>query len=99
MTKEEMMKIFEESCDDWGFDFTKNSDGPAGLSYSDFNTGVMCGMFMKGFETSKKMIVQECSQICKDNLLTQQELTTTELNYNDAVGDCAIMIKQHFGVE
>lgn len=42
-----------------------------------------------------ELIVKECVQICRDNIMDEE----TDLNYNDGVIDCAVMIKQHFGVE
>ena len=48
-----------------------------------------------------ELIVQECYEICKGNLIEKRFGTSTEhdLSYNDGVMDCAIMLKQHFGVK
>ena len=52
-------------------------------------------------ETEKfvKLIVAECANTCKDNLVNDEEARAFGLTYNDAVGDCAIQIKNHFGIE
>jgi len=44
-----------------------------------------------------ELIVKECYQICKDNLIAGDDYG--ELNYNDGVMDCGIMIMHHFGVK
>ena len=54
MTREQIMAIFEKSCVDWGFDFTKDDTGPNGLIYATYETGIMFGMFLQGFETAKE---------------------------------------------
>ena len=46
-----------------------------------------------------ELIVKECYQVCKENLVNDAEARAFGLTYNNAVGDCAIQIKQHFGVE
>jgi hypothetical protein len=58
MTREEKMVVFEQACADWGFDFIKNADGPNGAIYADYETGVMFGMFLKGFDTAKELGVK-----------------------------------------
>lgn len=40
-------------------------------------------------------LIEKCYEICKDNLIAEP----TDLTYNDGVIDCAVMIKQHFGIE
>lgn len=52
MNKQEMMEIFEKECANWGFDFSKDDSGPNGLVYVSYETGVMFGMFDKGFEVA-----------------------------------------------
>jgi|LakMenEpi03Aug12_release.lakeMendotaPanAssembly.Ray.scaffolds.fasta_scaffold616250_4 hypothetical protein len=46
-------------------------------------------------ERFAKLIVNECVQICRDNIMCEE----TDLDYNDAVIDCAVMIERHFGVK
>ena len=50
-------------------------------------------------EKFAELIVQECYETCKENLVNDAEARAFGLTYNDAVGDCAIQIKQHFGIE
>lgn len=54
MTREQMMEIFEKSCANHGFDFTKDDTGPNGLIYASYETGTMFGMFAVGFDTAKE---------------------------------------------
>ena len=49
-----MMEIFEKSCANWGFDFDKDDTGPNGVIYASYETGIMFGMFMQGFDTAKQ---------------------------------------------
>ena len=51
------------------------------------------------FEKFAELIVRECVETCKENLVNDAEARAFGLTYNDAVGDCAIQIKNHFGVE
>ena len=44
-------------------------------------------------------IVRECYEHCKGQILDKEVADTNELTYNDAVGDCANGLLQHFGVE
>lgn len=47
-----------------------------------------------------ELIVQECYDVCKDNLVLLTEDDSDEaFKYNEGVSDCAILIKQRFGVE
>ena len=48
-------------------------------------------------EKFAELIIQECYKICKGNLI--EKGTRHDLTYNDGVMDCAIMLKQHFGVK
>ena len=50
-------------------------------------------------EKFAELIVKECADTCKDNLVNDEEARAFGLTYNDAVGDCVIQIRQHFGVE
>ena len=59
------------------------------------------GYYVPGeyFEKFAELIVRECIGHCKGQL---RDLKTAEymgLTYNDAVGDCANGLLQHFGVE
>jgi len=46
-----------------------------------------------------ELIVWECYEHCKGQILDKKVADTNELTYNDAVGDCANGLLQHFGVE
>ena len=54
MTREQMMALFERSCANWGFDFTKDNTGPNRVVYASYETGVMFGMFDAGFDAAKE---------------------------------------------
>jgi len=45
------------------------------------------------------MIVRECYEHCKGQLLNSTLANEHNLSYNDGVADCAIGLLQHFGVE
>ena len=53
----------------------------------------------EGLQKFAKLIVQECYEHCKGQVLDKEVADTNELTYNDAVGDCANGLLQHFGVE
>ena len=53
----------------------------------------------KFMERYTKLIVLECYEHCKGQVLDKEVADTNELSYNDAVGDCANGLLQHFGVE
>jgi hypothetical protein len=46
-----------------------------------------------------ELIVRECYEHCKGQVLDKEVADTNELTYNDAVSDCANGLLQHFGVE
>ena len=46
-----------------------------------------------------ELIIRECYKHCKDQLMDKKLAEAEGLNYNDGVGDCAIGLLQHFGVE
>jgi len=46
-----------------------------------------------------ELIVRECYEHCKGQILDKEVADTNELTYNDAVSDCANGLLQHFGVE
>ena len=50
-------------------------------------------------ELFAELIVRECYEHCKGQVLDKEVADTNELTYNDAVGDCANGLLQHFGVE
>jgi hypothetical protein len=51
------------------------------------------------YEKFAELIVQECYEHCKGQVLDKEVADTNELTYNDAVSDCANGLLQHFGVE
>jgi hypothetical protein len=53
----------------------------------------------KILEKFAELIVRECAEHCKGQILDKEVADTNELTYNDAVGDCANGLLQHFGVE
>ena len=46
-----------------------------------------------------ELIVRECYEHCKGQMLDKEVADTNELTYNDAVMDCSNGLLQHFGVE
>jgi hypothetical protein len=50
-------------------------------------------------EKLAELIVRECYEHCKGEMLDKEVADTYELTYNDGVMDCAIGLLQHFGVE
>jgi hypothetical protein len=50
-------------------------------------------------EKFAELIVLECYEHCKGQVLDKEVADTNELTYNDAVGDCANGLLQHFGIE
>ena len=50
-------------------------------------------------EKFAELIIEECYQHCKDQLMDKKLAEEAGLDYNDGVMDCAIGLKQHFGVE
>jgi len=46
-----------------------------------------------------ELIVLECYEHCKGQLLNSTLANEHKLSYNDGVADCAIGLLQHFGVE
>jgi len=46
-----------------------------------------------------ELIVRECYDHCKGQLMDEMIIEAIGLTYNDGVGDCAIGLLQHFGVE
>lgn len=50
-------------------------------------------------EKFAELIIKECYDHCKGQLMDEMIIEAIGLNYNDGVGDCAIGLLQHFGVE
>lgn len=87
MTREEKMAVFEKACADWCFDFVKDIDNPNGINYLDYHTGIMFGMFIKGFESATESVVNECVRLLPEDC-------------KDADGvHMFCKIKEHFGVK
>jgi hypothetical protein len=49
--------------------------------------------------TFAELIVKECYEHCKGEMMDKKLADEAGLNYNDGVMDCAIGLLQHFGVE
>jgi hypothetical protein len=54
-----------------------------------------------GFDSNRfaQLIMMECYEECKRQMLPKGMAEEHGLNYNDGVMDCAIGLLQHFGVE
>ena len=50
-------------------------------------------------EKFAELIVKECAVYCEGHILPKGMAEENDLNYNDGVMDCAIGLKQHFGVK
>lgn len=46
-----------------------------------------------------ELLIKECAEHCKGQMLDKEVADTNELTYNDAVMDCSNGLLQHFGVE
>jgi hypothetical protein len=60
------------------------------------------GKLMKNYFDKYKfaeLIVQECYVHCSGQLMDKKLTEAHGLTYNDGVMDCAVGLKQHFGVE
>ena len=64
---------------------------------SGMETIYTCGP--EDFEAYAELIVRECYEHCKGQVLDKEVADTNELTYNDAVSDCANGLLQHFGIE
>lgn len=51
------------------------------------------------YQKFAELIVRECYDHCKGQLMDEMIIEAIGLTYNDGVGDCAIGLLQHFGVE
>ena len=86
----EFKKLLEASYTK-GFEECARTGHKVGQLDAIFNSIVM-GEFAE-------LIVRECYEHCKGQVLDKEVADTNELTYNDAVGDCANGLLQHFGVE
>lgn len=50
-------------------------------------------------EMFAELIIRECYEHCRGQILDKEVADTNELTYNDAVGDCANGLLQHFGLD
>jgi hypothetical protein len=50
-------------------------------------------------EKFAELIIKECYEHCKGQLLNSTLAKEHNLSYNDGVADCAIGLLQHFGVK
>ena len=55
--------------------------------------------FLSRIDRLAELIVRECFEHCKGQLVDKKTAEHMELTYNDAVGDCANGLLQHFGVK
>jgi hypothetical protein len=53
---EKIKQAFEEACADWDFNFTPVENGNG---YLDYHTGIMFGMFLKGWEAHEHYNIAE----------------------------------------
>jgi hypothetical protein len=65
----------------------------------ELNNGEKEKWMNEWFEKFAELIVRECYDHCKDQLMDKSLAEEAGLDYNDGVMDCAIGLKQHFGVE
>ena len=65
-------------------------------TYDDANGPFWFQMYNEKFA---ELIVQECAVYCEGHILPKGMAEEHGVNYNDGVMDCAIGLKQHFGVE
>ena len=67
--------------------------------YGDFNIPHSVYFTETDLQKFAELIVRECYEHCKGQVLDKEVADTNELTYNDAVSDCANGLLQHFGVE
>jgi hypothetical protein len=67
--------------------------------YGDFNIPHSVYFTETDLQKFAELIVRECYEHCKGQILDKEVADTNELTYNDAVSDCANGLLQHFGVE
>ena len=56
-------------------------------------------IYRNTIEKFARLIVKECYDHCKDQLMDKSLAEEAGLDYNDGVMDCAIGLKEHFGVD
>ena len=71
----------------------------AGISLSQKDYSYYWVESAEDIEKFAELIVRECYEHCKDQLMDEMIIEAIGLTYNDGVGDCAIGLLQHFGVE
>ena len=49
-------------------------------------------------EKFAELLIRECAEHCKGQILDKEVADTNELTYNDAVMDCSNGLLQHFGL-
>jgi hypothetical protein len=67
--------------------------------YGDFNIPHSVYFTETDLQKFAELIVRECYEHCKGQVLDKEVADTNELTYNDAVSDCANGLLQHFGVD
>ena len=72
---------------------------PAKLSVCKEDDGTISTKYEYPLEKFAELIVRECYEECKGNMVPKGMAEEHDLNYNDGVMDCAIGLLQHFGVE
>jgi hypothetical protein len=83
----ERIRLLAEQAREYAIEKIKNSQDP-----TEWSTAVFEQKFAE-------LIVWECYEHCKGQVLDKEVADTNELTYNDAVSDCANGLLQHFGVE
>ena len=68
-------------------------------NHGDFNMPSSVEFQEQDIEKFAQLIVKECYEHCRGQILDKEVADTNELTYNDAVSDCANGLLQHFGVE
>ena len=84
-----LIKKFAEQADEYAHNATGSPENRTnGKSYNQNYE-----------EKFAELIVRECAVYCEGHILPKGMAEENDLNYNDGVGDCAIGLKQHFGVK
>ena len=83
----ERIQKLAEQARQYAIEKIENSQDPAEWSTA---------MFEQKFA---ELIVRECYEHCKGEMMDKKTAEEAGLNYNDGVMDCAIGLLQHFGVE
>lgn len=68
-------------------------------AYFGANDGLTVLPSVDSLEKFAQLLVAECYEHCRGQILDKEVADTNELTYNDAVGDCANGLLQHFGVD